>query len=259
MLAVISPAKTLDFESPLPANLAHTQPQLTEQSEQLIEVCRQLTPAQIGSLMSISDKLAGLNAARFAQWTAEHNLQNARQAIYAFKGDVYTGLEVETLTAEDVQFAQQHLRMLSGLYGLLSPLDLMQPYRLEMGTKLANGRGKDLYAFWGDMITQHLQAAIAQQGDDLLINLASDEYFKAVKTSKLQARVIKPVFLDNKGGKYKVISFYAKKARGLMCRYIVQNRLTDAEQLKDFDYGGYWFDATASSANELVFKRDLAE
>ncbi|MBN6709820.1 peroxide stress protein YaaA [Haemophilus haemoglobinophilus] len=258
MLAIISPAKTLDLESAVP-NFTFTQPHLTEHSEQLIEICRQLAPAQIASLMSISDKLAGLNAARFADWQKEHNEQNSRAAIYAFKGDVYTGLEVETLNQDDIQFAQQHLRMLSGLYGLLRPLDLMQAYRLEMGTKLANPKGKDLYAFWGTVITEALQQAIDQQGDNILINLASDEYYKSVKETQLNAQIIKPIFLDNKGGKYKVISFYAKKARGLMCRYIIQNRLTEVEQLKDFDLGGYWFDPTSSTQTEFVFKRDLSE
>ncbi|WP_439259088.1 peroxide stress protein YaaA [Lonepinella sp. BR2930] len=258
MLAIISPAKTLDYESAV-ENLDFSQPQLTEYSEKLINICRQLSPAQIGSLMSISDKLAGLNAARFAEWQTEHNEQNARAAIYTFKGDVYTGLEVETLNKDDIQFAQQHLRMLSGLYGLLRPLDLMQPYRLEMGTKLHNPQGKDLYQFWGNVITNALQQAIEQQGDNVLINLASDEYFKSVKTDLLKAEIIKPVFLDLKNGKYKVISFYAKKARGFMCRYMIQHRLTQAEQLKHFDLGGYWFDETASQSNEWVFRRDLGE
>ncbi|MCK3658582.1 hypothetical protein A4G18_07615 [Pasteurellaceae bacterium Pebbles2] len=258
MLAIISPAKTLDYESAV-QKFEFSQPQLTEYSADLIEICRQLSPAQIASLMSISDKLAGLNAARFAEWQKTHNEDNARAAIYAFKGDVYTGLEVETLSQDDVLFAQRHLRMLSGLYGLLRPLDLMQPYRLEMGTKLQNSKGKDLYQFWGDVITQNVQKSLDEQGDNVLINLASDEYFKAVKPSLLKAKVIKPVFLDAKNGKYKVISFYAKKARGLMCRYLIQNRLTEAEQLKGFDLGGYWFDESASNATEWVFKRDISE
>lgn len=258
MLAIISPAKSLDYESAV-EKFDVFQPHLADYSAQLIEICRQFSPAQIASLMSISDKLAGLNAVRFAEWQKKHNEENSRPAIYAFKGDVYTGLDVATLCREDVLFAQQHLRMLSGLYGVLRPLDLMQPYRLEMGTKLANKKGKDLYAFWGDVITQEIQAALEEQGDDILINLASDEYYKAVKASKLNAKIIKPVFLDNKGGQYKVISFYAKKARGLMCRYIIQHRLTQIEQLKDFDLGGYWFDATASNQHEFVFKRDTSE
>lgn len=258
MLAIISPAKTLDFESAV-RNFPVSQPHLTDYSEQLIDICRRLSPQDIASLMSISDKLAGLNAARFAEWTKTHNETNSRAAIFAFKGDVYTGLDADTLSDEDITFAQSHLRMLSGLYGLLQPLDLMQPYRLEMGTKLANPKGKDLYAFWGNVITQSLQQALDAQGDNILINLASDEYYKSVKERQLQAQIVKPIFLDYKSGKYKVVSFYAKKARGLMCRYIIQNRLTNVEQLKDFDLGGYWFDETASTEKELVFKRDHDE
>lgn len=256
MLAIISPAKTLDFStsSPIPS---YTQPDLTQYSQQLIEICRRLTPAEIASLMKISDKLAGLNAARFAEWVSQHHAENSKAAIYAFKGDVYTGLAAETLSAEDIQFAQSHLRMLSGLYGLLKPLDLMQPYRLEMGTKLKNENGKDLYHFWGNVITDQLRQALDQQGDNILINLASDEYFKAVNTERLQATIIKPIFMDRKNGTYKVISFYAKKARGLMSRYLLQQRLTDIEQLKTFDLGGYWFDENLSTTTELIFKREL--
>ena len=257
MLAIISPAKTLDFESAV-RNLPVSQPHLTDYSEQLIEICRQLSPQDLSSLMSISDKLAGLNAARFAEWTKSHNEKNSRAAIWAFKGDVYTGLDADSLSDEDIQFAQRHLRMLSGLYGLLTPLDLIQPYRLEMGTKLANPKGKDLYAFWQGVITPVLQQAIDEQGG-ILINLASDEYYKSVQEQQLKAQIIKPIFLDNKNGKYKVISFYAKKARGLMCRYLIQHRLSDVEQLKEFDLGGYWFDSAASTKTEFVFKRDLAE
>ena len=258
MLAIISPAKTLDFESAV-KNFPVSQPHFTDYSEQLIEVCRKLSPQDLSSLMSISDKLAGLNAARFAEWTKIHNEENSRAALFAFKGDVYTGLDADSLSEDDVIFTQSHLRMLSGLYGLLKPLDLMQPYRLEMGTKLANPKGKDLYAFWGNVITQAVQQAIDEQGDNVLINLASDEYYKSVKENQLKAKIIKPVFLDNKSGKYKVISFYAKKARGLMCRYLIQNRLTDIEQLKEFDLGGYWFDSASSTETEFVFKRDINE
>lgn len=254
MLMVISPAKTLDYESPL-ATQRFTQPALLEKSHQLIDVARDLSPSQISSLMGISDKLAHLNADRFNQWQPPFSLENARQAILAFKGDVYTGLQAETFSDDDFDFAQQHLRMLSGLYGLLRPLDLMQPYRLEMGIKLANPAGKDLYGFWGDLLTEKLNEAIAEQGDDVLINLASDEYFRAIKPKKLNAELIKPVFLDEKNGKFKVISFYAKKARGLMSRYVIQNRLTQPAQLKKFDVDGYFLDGAESSENELVFKR----
>ncbi|PIF23394.1 MULTISPECIES: peroxide stress protein YaaA [Pantoea] len=254
MLIVISPAKTLDYESPL-ATKRFTQPALLDKSQQLIQVARSLSPAQISSLMGISDKLAHLNADRFHSWQPTFTPDNARQAILAFKGDVYTGLQAETFNDGDFEFAQQHLRMLSGLYGLLRPLDLMQPYRLEMGIKLANPAGKDLYGFWGDLLTEKLNEAIAEQGDEVLINLASDEYFKAIKPKQLNAQLIKPVFLDEKNGKFKVISFYAKKARGLMSRYVIQNRLTKPAQLKKFDVDGYFFDAAESKDNELVFKR----
>ena len=254
MLMVISPAKTLDYESPL-ATTRYTQPALLEKSQQLIEVARDLSPAQIASLMGISDKLAHLNADRFNSWQPEFTPDNARQAILAFKGDVYTGLQAETFSDNDFDFAQRHLRMLSGLYGVLRPLDLMQPYRLEMGIKFASPAGKDLYSFWDELLTDTLNDALAEQGDDVLINLASDEYFKAIKPKKLQAQLIKPVFLDEKNGKYKVISFYAKKARGLMSRYIIQNQLQKPEQLKAFDVDGYAFDAASSNDSEWVFKR----
>ena len=258
MLAIISPAKTLDFKTSAP-EFNFTLPQFPQQTEELVEICRELTPDQLASLMSISDKLAGLNVARFAQWQPTYDLENSKAAIYAFKGDVYTELDIETLSKDDVEYAQQHLRMLSGLYGLLRPLDLMQPYRLEMGTKLANPKGKDLYHFWGNAITEALQKSIDEQGDDVLINLASDEYYKSVKPKNLQARIIKPVFLDFKNGKYKVISFYAKKARGLMCRYLIENRITKLEDLKNFDLSGYYFVEAESTNNEWVFKRDHQE
>lgn len=255
MLALISPAKTLDYESALPTD-QHTLPRLLEHSQQLIDVSRKLSASEIASLMSVSEKIAQLNVARFRDWQPEFNFSNARQAIFAFKGDVYTGLDTYDLTLQDLEFAQTHLRMLSGLYGLLRPLDLMMPYRLEMGTKLANARGHNLYEFWGDQITQLVNADLAQANSDLLVNLASDEYYKSVKQSKVQAEIIKPVFLDQKNGKYKVISFYAKKARGLMARYMIENRLNRAEDLKSFNTDGYYFDAASSIQGELVFKRD---
>ena len=258
MLALISPAKTLDFEQPFPSFLI-TQPALLAQSEQLLPYCRALSPQDLSQLMSISDKLAGLNAARFASWQATHNKENSLPAIFAFKGDVYTGFDAQSLTDESIYFAQSHLGILSGLYGLLKPLDLIQPYRLEMGTKLKNSRGENLYEFWGDKISQRIQQALDEQGDNILVNLASDEYFKAVNTAILKAKIIKPIFLDYKNGKYKVISFYAKKARGLMCRYIMQNQLTQIAQLKDFNLAGYYFVENESTETEFVFKRDLNE
>lgn len=254
MLITLSPAKTLDYESPL-ATHKFTQPELLTESEQLIKVCRKLAPADIASLMKISDKLAGLNAARFGEWQTNFTPENARQAILAFKGDVYTGMQAETFSVADFDFAQKHLRILSGLYGLLRPLDLMQPYRLEMGIRLKNTRGKDLYEFWGDIITNQLNQSLADQGDQILVNLASDEYFKSINSKKLDGTIIKPVFLDEKNGKYKVISFYAKKARGLMSRFIIQNKLTKTEQLSDFNLEGYQFDESQSKGNELVFTR----
>ncbi|WP_100159170.1 peroxide stress protein YaaA [Proteus columbae] len=254
MLITISPAKTLDFESPL-ATTHFTQPELLKHSQQLIEECRKLSSSDIASLMKISDKLAGLNAARFGEWQPNFTPENARQAILAFKGDVYTGMQAELFSEDDFQFAQQHLRMLSGLYGVLRPLDLMQPYRLEMGIKLKNKKGSDLYQFWGNTITETLNKALEEQGDNVLINLASDEYFKSVNPKKLNADIIKPVFLDEKNGKYKVISFYAKKARGLMSRFIIQEKLTNKVQLKEFDLEGYQFNSAESEGNTLVFKR----
>ncbi|MGF1699703.1 peroxide stress protein YaaA [Photobacterium makurazakiensis] len=255
MLIVVSPAKTLDYESPL-VTQTYTQPELVDHSAELIDVCRELTPAQIASLMKVSDKIAGLNAARFAEWTPEFSFENARQAILAFKGDVYTGLAAETMDEGEFAYAQQHLRMLSGLYGLLKPLDLMQPYRLEMGTKLANQRGTNLYQFWGDIITDKLNAALVEQGDNILVNLASNEYFKSVKPKKLNGQIITPVFKDCKNGTYKVISFYAKKARGMMARYILDNKVNSIEALQAFDTAGYYFVPAESTATELVFKRE---
>ncbi|MCQ4305781.1 peroxide stress protein YaaA [Stutzerimonas frequens] len=255
MLMVISPAKTLDYETP-PITERFTLPQHLDHSQQLIELLRDYSPAQISELMHLSDKLAALNVARYGSWTAEFTPDNAKQALLAFKGDVYTGLNVDDFTDDDLLFAQQHLRMLSGLYGLLRPLDLMQPYRLEMGTKLVNPRGKDLYAFWGERISDWLNEALREQGDDVLLNLASNEYFSSVKRKALNARVIDADFKDMKNGQYKIISFYAKKARGLMARWVIKERIAKPEQLSAFDYEGYRFSADDSSANHLVFLRD---
>ncbi|WP_087545320.1 peroxide stress protein YaaA [Acinetobacter sp. WCHA29] len=255
MLALISPAKTLDYETTLPTD-KYTQPRLLAQSQQLIDVCRKLSASEIASLMTVSEKIANLNVERFRDWNADFDFSNARQALFAFKGDVYTGLDAYHLKDREIDFAQQHLRMLSGLYGLLRPLDLMMPYRLEMGTKLKNSRGHNLYEFWGSMITDQINQDLAEIDAKVLVNLASDEYYKSVNEKKIQAEIIKPVFLDQKNGKYKVISFYAKKARGLMARYLIENKLSQVEQLKAFDSEGYYFDAESSSNKELVFKRD---
>lgn len=255
MLLVISPAKTLDYETPL-ATSRFTQPEFIEHSKALVAVLRDYAPAQLSELMGISDKLAGLNAARFGSWSPHFSPENARPAILAFKGDVYTGLRAEDFSEADFDYAQQHLRMLSGLYGLLRPLDLMQPYRLEMGTALANARGKDLYAFWGERISQWLNAALAEQGDDVLVNLASKEYFSAVKKNALTARIIDCEFRDQKNGEYKIISFHAKKARGLMARFVLTQHIDQPEGLKGFAEAGYRYSAERSSANNLVFLRD---
>ncbi|WP_432454344.1 MULTISPECIES: peroxide stress protein YaaA [unclassified Agarivorans] len=257
MLAVISPAKTLDFSSAVPCTKA-TRPAMLAHSAKLIEVARQLSPAEIASLMKISDKLAGLNAARFAEWSADLPEDLARQAIFAFKGDVYTGLDAYRLDASQLDHAQQHLRILSGLYGCLRPLDLMMAYRLEMGIKLANERGSNLYQFWGELITEQLNLALEQQADNVLLNLASNEYFKAVKLKSLNARVVTPVFKDQKNGQYKIISFYAKKARGLMARYLLEQKPNNLEQLCAFNADGYYFDEASSDANHLTFLRDHA-
>lgn len=255
MLTVISPAKTLDYDTP-PVTERFTLPQYLDHSQALISQLRDLSPAQISELMHLSDKLAGLNAARFGSWSADFTPDNAKQALLAFKGDVYTGLDAESLSEDDFSYAQDHLRMLSGLYGLLRPLDLMQPYRLEMGTKLANPRGKDLYAFWDTRISEWLNQALAEQGDDVLLNLASNEYFSAVKRSALKAQIINVDFKDWKNGQYKIISFYAKKARGMMSRFVIQERIADPEQLKQFDVQGYYYSVEQSKPDQLVFLRD---
>lgn len=255
MLTLISPAKTLDYESPL-ATDRHTQPRFVEHSRLLIEQLRTLAVQDVAELMKLSDKLASLNVARYASWTAEHSPDNARPAILAFKGDVYTGLQAETFSDDDFQFAQQHLRMLSGLYGVLRPLDLLQPYRLEMGTRLKNLRGDNLYQFWGTIITESLQAELNEQTHPVLVNLASNEYYKSVQPKKLDCPIITPEFKDLKNGQYKIISFYAKKARGLMSRYIIENRIDEPEALKSFDLEGYRFSTEHSSGSNWVFLRD---
>lgn len=255
MLTVISPAKTLDYESPLPVGLAPTRPDFLADSAELIDILREYSPSQVASLMSLSDKLAALNVARFQSWQPDYAEPDARPALFAFKGDVYTGLDVERLLATDLDRAQQHLRILSGLYGLLRPLDLMLPYRLEMGTELVNSRGKQLYDFWGDRITLALNQALAEQGDEVLINLASNEYFRAVQTKKLKASIFTPQFKDEKNGQFKMISFFAKKARGRMAAWLLQNDVRKPEDLRDFAVDGYQFNNALSSGQTLVFTR----
>ncbi|WP_394392007.1 peroxide stress protein YaaA [Shewanella woodyi] len=255
MLVLVSPAKTLDYDNPA-ATTEYTLPKLTQYSEQLIEECRKLTPADIASLMKVSDKIAGLNAARFESWSPTFTTGNAKQAVYAFRGDVYTGLDADSLSEDSLSRAQSQLRILSGLYGLLKPLDLMQPYRLEMGTRLANAKGTNLYQFWGDVITDEVNASLKEQGDELLVNLASNEYFKAVKPKLVNGTIITPVFKDRKNGQYKVISFFAKKARGMMVRYILDNKVSNLEELNKFDMAGYYYCEAESTAASPVFKRE---
>ena len=255
MLFVVSPAKTLDFES---ASLVdeYTQPEFLDDAEVLISELKIKDADYVSNLMSVSEKIATLNVARFNEWSRPFNIQNAKQAVYAFKGDVYTGLSVETMTTEQVDYLQCNLRILSGLYGLLKPLDLMQAYRLEMGTKFPNSRGKNLYEFWGEKITSALINDLADEA--ILVNLASNEYFKAVKPKLLNSQIITPVFKDEKNGKYKIVSFYAKKARGLMMRFAADNNVKDVEDLKRFDYAGYSFSAEESTVDEWIFKRSEA-
>lgn len=254
MLIVISPAKTLDYESPLKISQS-TLPDYLDDSQQLINRLRQFSSLDIVELMKVSKKIADLNFDRYEAWDRHFNEQNARQAILAFKGDVYTGLDVETFTAADFKFAQQHLRMLSGLYGLLRPLDLMQPYRLEMGTSLSNDRGKNLYEFWGSTITEGLNRQLKKIKSDVLVNLASNEYFKSVKPKELQAEIITPEFREYKNGDYKMIGIYAKKARGMLSRYIIKNQLADVKDIQTFTGEGYKYNKQLSKNNTWVFTR----
>ena len=255
MFFVLSPAKNLNEKDPSPV-ISFTLPDLLSEAEILMQELRQLAPQQIAELMHVSDKIALLNAERNAAWHTPFTPENAKQAVFMFNGDVYEGIAANTLKPEQIDYVQQHVRLLSGLYGVLRPLDLMQPYRLEMGTAFANSRGKNLYEFWGDKITDLLNQTLKQADSDVLINLASQEYFKSVNTKKLNARLITPIFKDEKNGKYKIISFYAKRARGLMVRYAAEHGITDPEMLKNFDYEGYSFNEAASNEAEWVFMRE---
>ena len=260
MIIVLSPAKSLDFATPPPV-ATYTQPELLAESKQLVERLRALSPLDLAQLMGISDPLAALNAVRYAQWSLPLMPGNAKQAVFAFNGDVYDGLDAATLAPDELDFAQRHVRVLSGLYGVLRPLDLMLPYRLEMGTRLANPRGADLYAFWGGRLVDEINAALAEVGAPALVNLASLEYFKAIRSDRLAAPVIEPVFEDwsEKQGKFRMVSFYAKRARGMMTRFAVRERLTAPEGLKDFRENGYAYCAAASSTARWVFRRSSRE
>ena len=255
MLTVLSPAKTLDYET-APITQSATLPRFMDQSALLVVDARGLNPDDIRALMGVSEQIAHLNHERFMNWQSESTSDNAKQAVLAFKGDVYTGLQAETLSEDDLDFAQTRLRILSGLYGLLRPLDLMQPYRLEMGLKFTNQRGRNLYEFWGEQLTDTLNADLVSAKTEVLINLASNEYFKAVKPKLLNADIITPQFKDLKNGQYKMISFFAKKARGLMARYIIDNRITEPEALKSFSEAGYYYSDEQSQGDQWVFLRD---
>ena len=256
MLIVLSPAKSLDLETP-PTTSLHSTPDFLGHSAQLIERMRQFSPAEVGSLMGISDALSSLNVARYASWTPQ--LDDARQAIMAFNGDVYAGFDARSLQPAQLDYAQSQVRILSGLYGLLRPLDLIHPHRLEMGTRLSTARGKDLYAFWGDTITDALNRTASEQKARVLVNLASEEYFKSIKPRQLSVPVISPVFEDWKNGRFKIISFYAKRARGMLARYAAVNGIRDPEQLKQFDVDGYAYVPEASNDSSWVFRRKVAE
>ena len=255
MLAIISPAKTLDYKSPVPTR-KHTEPVFLAESGELIKGLRQLAPPDIADLMGISGQLAELNADRYATWQPPFTRRNARQAILAFKGDVYLGLDAYAYSERDFTWAQKHVRILSGLHGLLKPLDLIQPYRLEMGTKLHTEHGATLYDFWGTKVTDALNEAIAAQKQPVLINLASNEYFGVLDAARIDARVITPTFRDLKNGRYKFLSFFGKKARGLMTSYIVKNRVSTLKGLKAFDWHGYRYSKEQSRGDEWVFLRD---
>ncbi len=254
MLITISPAKKLDFNTPLPV-VDYTQPEFLDRTAELIDIMRSKDSFEIADLMKLSIKLADLNMQRYQDWQVPFTPDNAKQALFAFSGDVYQGLDAGSLNADAISFAQDHLRILSGLYGVLRPLDLMQAYRLEMGTRLATEYGRNLYEFWGDLITESINRALASQNDDILINLASSEYFSAIHTTNIHGRIITPVFKEYRKGIYRIISFNAKRARGYMSRFIIENQLTEPESLKNFAVDNYVFNRELSSSDEFVFTR----
>lgn len=254
MLIVLSPAKSLDYKTPVKVK-APTLPEFVSESAKLIADLKKLSPQEVANLMGLSDQLAALNVGRYRDWSKKFTDENSKPAIYAFDGDVYDGFDVNTLNSKAIDFAQDHVRILSGLYGALRPLDLMQPYRLEMGTSFKNARGKDLYTFWGERVTDSLKNVLEKQKKPVLLNLASEEYFKVLQVKNLDCPVISPVFQDGKDGRYKIISFYAKRARGLMARYVVENRITDPADLKGFNLDGYKYVASESKPEKPLFRR----
>ena len=256
MLLVLSPAKTLDFDSALPPDLPHSSPAFAPQAAQLVQILRPYAPQQLAKLMGLSDKLAALNVARYGVWSVRHSAKNSRQAALAFNGDVYEGLQAHTLSAAQLQWAQEHVAILSGLYGVLRPLDWMQPYRLEMGTALPNPQGKDLYAYWRERVTHYINQRLAKDNAPVLVNLASQEYFKAVDRKALAAQVIDCVFEEQRSsGAYQIVSFMAKRARGLMARWAITHQADSPRALARFKLEGYALDRTASSPERLVFRR----
>ena len=257
MIIVLSPAKSIDFETK-PTTKKATQPEFLDDSQALVDILKDYSPDKLGSLMGISDKLANLNAARYGSWSTPFDADNAKQAILSFTGDVYQGLDANTLDTKGLNYAQKHVRIVSGLYGLLKPLDYMQPYRLEMGTKLATDKGNNLYEYWGTALNEKLQEAFKKDKHPVLINCASKEYFTALKLKDLPNRIITPTFKDWKNGQYKQINFYAKKARGLITRYAIDNKIENPEDLKNFDYDGYSFNAEGSTENDWLFTRKQA-
>jgi uncharacterized protein len=254
MITVLSPAKSLDFdrECSFPKT---TVPVFTDHSKKLAENLKKKSPDDLIQLMNISEKLAYLNAERFQVWKYPYDDENTKPAIFAFDGDVYDGLEAATFSHDDLEYAQKHLRILSGLYGVLRPLDLIMPYRLEMGTKLKTGKNKDLYGFWKGSITRHINESMEKTGSRVLVNLASNEYFSAIESDKVQGTIFKPVFKDKKGKEYKIISFWAKKARGAMASFILKNRIENPQELRAFDALGYLYNENLSNEKELVFTR----
>lgn len=257
MLILLSPAKTLDYESPLLVHEA-TQPRLLDHTSELVSKLQGFKPEEIGRLMQISPKLAKLNYDRYQNYQSTTTEKNSRQAILAFTGDVYQGMDLSEWSPDDFDAAQSYIRILSGLYGVLRPLDQIQPHRLEMGTRLKNARGKNLYEFWGSIITEQLNRDLKNSGSDFMVNLASNEYFSSVKLEKLEGRVVTPVFKDETDGVFKTISFYAKKARGMMADFIVRNRITSIEDLKAFNTNGYQLNVETSDNSILTFLRPCA-
>ena len=255
MLVLLSPAKSLDYDTP-PQTEKFSTPEFLDDSQELIDILKEYSVDGIRDLMDVSENLATLNVERYQEFSRPFTTENAKQALLAFDGDVYRDFRLDEYGGEEFDFLQDHVRILSGLYGILRPLDLMQPYRLEMGTRLKNERGKNLYEFWGSKITESVNAALDAQGDDILLNLASNEYFKSVKKKELNARMLDVKFMDLRGDKYKTITFYLKRLRGTMTDFMVRNQITDPEELKGFTEQGYYFSDERSSKDEFVFLRD---